>query len=221
VPFLATSFADARNLWKASRPAIEQKLGAQGLIVLFAVPWPPQGIFAKKELNSIGDLKGAKWRAYNAGTARIAELVGAQPVTIQAAELPQALATGVVNAFMTSSATGYDSKVWESMSHYYDTQAWLPKNVTLVNREAFDKLDKATQEAVLKAAAQAEERGWKTSQDKTAWYVEQLRSRGMKVAPPGDALKAGLKGVGDQLEADWLKRAGADGQSVIGAYRKM
>jgi TRAP-type C4-dicarboxylate transport system substrate-binding protein len=221
VPFLATSFEDARNLWKVSRPAIEQRLASQGLMVLFAVPWPPQGIFVKKELNSIDDLKGAKWRAYNAGTSRIAELVGAQPVTIQAAELAQALATGVVNAFMTSSATGYDSKVWETMSHYYDTQAWLPKNVTIVNKAAFDKLDKATQDAVLKAAAKAEERGWKISQDKTAWYVEQLKSHGMKVQPPGDQLKAGLKGVGDQLTTDWLKRAGTDGQAVIDAYKKM
>ena len=221
VPFLATSFEDARNLWKVSRPAIEQKLASQGLMVLFAVPWPPQGIFVKKELNSIDDLKGAKWRAYNPGTSRIAELVGVQPVTIQAAELPQALATGVVNAFMTSSATGYDSKAWETMSHYYDTQAWLPKNVTIVNKAAFDKLDKATQDAVLKAAAKAEERGWKMSQDKTAWYVDQLKSHGMKVQPPGDALKTGLKSVGDQLTADWLKRAGGDGQAVIDAYRKM
>jgi TRAP-type C4-dicarboxylate transport system substrate-binding protein len=221
VPFLATSFDEARNLWKVSRPAIEQKLASQGLMVLFAVPWPPQGIFVKKELNSIDDLKGAKWRAYNAGTSRIAELVGAQPVTIQAAELPQALATGVVNAFMTSSATGYDSKAWETMSHYYDTQAWLPKNVTIVNKAAFDKLDKATQDAVLKAAAKAEERGWKMSQDKTAWYIDQLKSHGMKVQPPGDTLKAGLKSVGEQLTADWLKRAGPDGQAVIDAYKKM
>jgi TRAP-type C4-dicarboxylate transport system substrate-binding protein len=221
VPFLATSFADARNLWKASRPAIEQKLAAQGLIALFAVPWPPQGIFAKTELNSIDDLKGAKWGAYNAGTARIAELVGAQPVTIQAVELPQALATGVVNTLMSSSATGYDSKAWETMSHFYDTQAWFPKNVTIANKAAFDKLDGATKDAVLKAAAEAEDRGWKMSEDKTAWYVDQLKSHGMKVAPPGDALKSGLKGIGEQVAADWLKRAGADGQGVIDAYRKM
>ena len=221
VPFLATSFDDARKLWKVSWPAIEKKLADQGLIVLYAVPWPPQGIYVKKDLNSIDDLKGAKWRAYNPGTARIAELVGAQPVTIQAAELPQALATGVVNAFMTSSATGYDSKAWESMSHYYDTQAWLPKNIVIANKAAFDKLDKATQDAVLKAAAQAEERGWKMSQDKNAWYVDQLKSHGMKVAPPGDALKAGLATIGDQLTADWLKRAGPDGQAVIDAYKKM
>src|SRR6185312_12845938 len=132
VPFLATSFDQAKKLWEVQKPAVEKKLSSQGLMLLFAVPWPPQGIFAKKDINTVDDLKGVKWRSYNPGTARIAELVGAQPVTVQAADLPQALATGVVNTFMTSGATGYDSKVWESLSHFYDTQAWIPKNLTFV-----------------------------------------------------------------------------------------
>jgi TRAP-type C4-dicarboxylate transport system substrate-binding protein len=221
VPFLATSFDDSKKLWQASRPAVEKKLASQGLMVLFAVAWPPQGIYSKSPINTVADMKGLKWRAYNTGTSRIAELVGAQPVTVQAAELPQALATGAVNAFMTSSATGYDSKVWETLSNYYDTQAWLPKNVTFVNKAAFDALDKPTQEAVLKAAAAAEARGFKMSQDKTAWYMEQLKANKMNVAPPSPELKEGLKKVGDQLTADWLKRAGADGQAVIDAYKKM
>lgn len=177
VPFLATSFADAKKLWKAQRPAVEKKLAAQGIMVLFAVPWPPQGIYAKKELNTIEDMKGLKWRAYNVGTARIGELVGAQAVTIQAAELPQALATGVVNSFMSSGATGYDSKVWETLTHFYDTQAWLPKNITMANKAAFDALDKPTQEAVLKAAAAAEERGWKVWEEKTKWYHDEIAKK--------------------------------------------
>ena len=131
VPFLAASFPDAMKLYKASKPAIEKKLAAQGIMLLFAVPWAPQGIYAKKDLNTIDDMKGLKWRAYNVGTARIGEIVGAQSVTIQAAELPQALATGVVNSFMSSGGTGYDSKVWETLTHFYDTQAWIPKNYTL------------------------------------------------------------------------------------------
>ena len=131
------------------------------------MPWPPQGIYTKKDLNTVEDLRGTKWRRYNPGTARIAEIVGAQPVTIQAAELAQALATGVVNAFMTSGATGYDSKVWESLSHFYDTQAWIPKNVIFANKAAFDGLDKPTQDAIVKAAKTAEERGWRMSQEKT------------------------------------------------------
>lgn len=220
IPFLATSFTESKKLWLASKPAIEKKLASQGLMLLFTVPWAPQGIYAKKELNSIDDMKGLKWRAYNVGTSRIGELVGAQSVTVQAAELAQALATGVVNSFMTSAATGYDSKAWESMAYFYDTQAWIPKNVTFVNKAAFDALDKPTQDALLKAAATAETRGWKMWEDKSGWYLDQLKSHGMKVLPPSDALKSGLKKVGDQLTADWLKKAGADGEAVIAAYKK-
>ncbi|WP_445501946.1 TRAP transporter substrate-binding protein [Microvirga sp. G4-2] len=220
VPFLATSFDQSKKLWDVQRPAIEKKLASQGLMLLFAVPWPPQGIFAKKDINTVEDLKGVKWRSYNPGTARIAELVGAQPVTVQAADLPQALATGVVNTFMTSGATGYDSKVWESLTHFYDTQAWIPKNITFVNKAAFDALDKPTQEAVLKAARTAEERGWKTAQEKTKWYTEQMASKGMKVQPPSPELKAGLLKIGEQLTQDWLKKAGPDGQAIIDSYKK-
>jgi TRAP-type C4-dicarboxylate transport system substrate-binding protein len=220
VPFLATSFDQSKKLWDVQRPAIEKKLSSQGLMLLFAVPWPPQGIFAKQDINKVEDLKGVKWRAYNVGTSRIAEIVGAQPVTVQAAELPQALATGVVTTFMTSGATGYDAKVWESLSHFYDTQAWIPKNMTFVNKAAFDALDKPTQEAILKAANTAEERGWKSAQEKTKWYLDQLSSKGMKVQPPGPELKAGLLKVGEQLTADWLKKAGADGQAIVDAYKK-
>ena len=164
---------------------------------------------------------GLKWRAYNVGTSRVAELVGAQPVTIQAAELPQALATGVVNAFMTSGSTGYDSKAWESMSHFYDTQAWIPKNVTFVNKAAFDALDKPTQDAILKAAAVADTRGWKLAEEKAAWYLDQLKAHNMKVLPPSPALKEGLLKIGEQLTADWLKRAGAEGEAIIASYKKM
>ncbi len=220
VPFLATSYPASKKLWLASKPAIEKKLAAQGMMLLFAVPWGPQGIYAKKDLNSIEDMKGLKWRAYNVGTSRIADLVGAQAVTIQAAELPQALATGVVNAFMTSGSTGYDSKAWESMTHFYDTQAWIPKNVTFVNKAAFDALDKPTQDAVLKAAAVAEERGWKLAEEKAKWYLEQLTANKMQVLPPSPALKAGLEKVGEQLTADWTKKAGAEGEAVIAAYKK-
>jgi TRAP-type C4-dicarboxylate transport system substrate-binding protein len=220
VPFLATSFKDARKLWEVSRPAIEKKLAVQGLMVLKAVPWGPQGIYAKKDLNSVDDLKGLKFRSYNAGTSRIAELSGAQPVTIQAAELPQALATGVVNSFISSGSTGYDSKVWESLTHWYDTQAWIPKNITFVNKAAFDSLPKDQQEAVLKAAKASEERGWKIAEEKAVWYVTELKAKGMKVEPPSPTLAAGLKKYGEDLTAGWSKRAGKEGEDIVAAFRK-
>jgi TRAP-type C4-dicarboxylate transport system substrate-binding protein len=221
VPFLATSFDQARNLWAASKPAIEKKLATQRLMVLFVVPWPPQGIYAKKEINSINDMKGLFWRAYNAGTTRIAEIVGAHPVTVQAADLPRALSTGLINAFMTSSATGYDSKAWEAMAYFYDARAWIPKNVTFVNKAAFEALDKPAQAALVKAAAAAETRGWTMSQERNRWYTEQLAKNGMKVLEPGAALTTGLKQVGEQLTAEWLRKSGDDGWAVIETYKKM
>jgi TRAP-type C4-dicarboxylate transport system substrate-binding protein len=220
VPFLATSYDDAAKLWKASRKAIEDKFAKQGMMVLYAVPWPPQGIYSSKPINAIGDLKGLKMRTYNPYTSRIAELAGAQPVTIQAAELAQAFATGAVNANMTSGATGYDTKAWEVVKNYYDTQAWIPKNVVFVNKQAFDGLDKASQDAVRKAAAQAEERGWKTSKEKTSWYTDQLKKNGMNVAAPSAQLKADFQKIGATMTEEWLKSAGAEGKAIVDAYKK-
>lgn len=220
VPFLATSYADSRKLWNVSRKAIEDRFAKQGMKVLYTVPWPPQGIYANKELKSIADMKGLKMRSYNPATSRIAELVGAQPTTIQAAELAQALATGVVNANITSGATGYDSKSWEYVKFFYDVQAWLPKNAVIVNQKAFDTLDKATQQAVLKAAADAEARGWKTSEEKSKFYLEQLAKNGMKVEAPSPAFKTELKKIGEVMTSEWLKKAGADGQAAVDAFHK-
>jgi len=221
VPFLATSYADSMKLYKASRPALEKLLAAQGIKLLYTVPWPPQGIFSKKPINSAADMKGLKWRAYSPATARIAELVNAQPVTVQAAELSQAMATGVIDSMMTSGSTGFDTKTFEYIKNFYDTQAWLPKNAVIVNQKAFDALDKPTQDALLRAAAEAEARGWKVSDEKTQWYYEQLRKNGMVIHKPSAQLAAGLKKVGDTMLQDWLKKAGPDGQAVMDAYRKM
>jgi len=220
VPFLATSYADANKLWHASRKAVEDRFAKQGMMVLYSVPWPPQGIYSSKPLNSIADMKGLKLRAYNPYISRIAELAGAQPVTIQAAELAQAFATGAVNANITSGSTGYDTKAWEVVKYYYDTQLWLPKNIVFVNRKAFDALDKPTQQALLKCAQEAEARGWKISEEKNKWYQDQLAKNGMTVAPPPAQLQKDFVKIGDTLREEWLKTAGPDGKAILDAYRK-
>ncbi|MBT0963953.1 TRAP transporter substrate-binding protein [Denitromonas iodatirespirans] len=219
VPFLASSYADAAKLWKVSRSAVESRLAKHGLKLLFAVPWPPQGIYTKSAVDSMSDLRNMKIRSYSPTVARMIRLMGGQPVTVQAADLTQALATGVVSANITSSSTGYDSKSWEQLSHYYDVQAWLPKNMVFVSQQVFDGLDSGTRDALLKAAAAAETRGWKVSEEKTAWYVDQLKQNGMKVLAPSDALRGDLKKVGDNMTEEWLERAGAEGKAILDAYR--
>jgi TRAP-type C4-dicarboxylate transport system substrate-binding protein len=219
VPFIATSFAAAKKLADAQRPMLDKRFGAQGMKVLYTVPWPPQGLYSPKPLQKIEDMQGLKFRAYNPATSKIAELVGAQPVTIQAAELGQAFATGRVNSFISSGSTGYDVKVWEFIKYFYDTQAWLPKNVVFVNADAFGKLSKAEQDAVLKAAADAEKRGWAESEKQANFYLQEFKKHGMIVEKPSQALADGFKKIGEQLAADWAKRAGEDGQKLLAALK--
>ncbi|MEO8835634.1 MAG: TRAP transporter substrate-binding protein [Caldimonas sp.] len=221
VPFLADSYDEAWKLYKAEKPALEKKLGEQGMMLLYTVPWPPQGIYVNKPINSAADLKGVKWRAYSPATARIAELVGAQPVTVQAAELSQAMATGVVEAYMSSGSTGYDTKTYEHIKYWYDTQAWLPKNAVIMNKAAFDALDKPTQAAVLKAAAEAETRGWAISKQKNGEYIDLLKKNGMTILPPPPQLKADMTKVGDTMLKEWLDKAGPEGRAIVDAYKKM
>ncbi|RYF16186.1 MAG: C4-dicarboxylate ABC transporter substrate-binding protein [Comamonadaceae bacterium] len=221
IPFLADSYDAAAKLWRAQKPLVDKKLGEQGMMVLYAVAWPPQGIYTKKAISSAADMKGLKWRAYSPATARIAELVGAQPVTVQAAELSQAMATGVVDSYMSSGSTGWDSKTYEHIKNWYDTQAWLPKNAVIVNRAAFNALDKGTQDAVLKAAADAEKRGWEMSRKTNTEVLEKLKGAGMTIHQPSAQLKTDMKKVGDQMLKEWLEKAGPEGQQLVDAYRKM
>lgn len=220
LPFLADSYDESAKLYKAQKPVLDKKLAEQGMLLLYAVAWPPQGIYVKKPINSAADLKGVKWRAYSPATSRIAELVNAQPVTVQAAELSQAMATGVIESYMSSGSTGYDTKTYEHIKYFYDTQAWLPKNAVLVNKAAFDALDKPTQAALLKAGADAEARGWALSKTKNTEYLELLKKNGMTILPPSAQLKTDLKKVGDTMLQEWLQKAGPEGQAIVDAYRK-
>jgi TRAP-type transport system periplasmic protein len=220
LPFLADSWDKAAKLWKVQKPMLDKKLAEQGMMVLYAVPWPPQGIYSKRPLASAADLKGIKWRAYSPATSRIAELVGAQPVTVQAAEVSQAFATGVAESMMSSGSTGWDAKLHEHVKYWYDTQAWLPKNAVLVNKAAFDALDAPTKAAVMKAAADAETRGWAASQKANGETLDKLKAGGMAILPPSPQLKADMAKVGDTLLKEWLDKAGPEGKALIDAFNK-
>ena len=222
LPFLATSFEDARKLYKASRGAMESVLEDKGVKLLYAVPWPPQGLYTKTPVNAASDMKDVKFRAYNAATERLAELMGAVPTKIEAAELSQAFATGVAESMISSGSTGYDRKIWESgVKHWYDVQAWLPKNMVIINLDVWNGLDARTQGVILGAAAMAEEAGWAKAQELSDWYKEQLTANGMEVGGPSDQLRADFESIGATMTEEWLAKAGDSGKAVVEAYKGM
>ena len=220
IPFLATSFDASDELWKTALPKMTQVLDSQNLVYVYSVPWPASGFYTKKEINTVDDLKGIKFRAYNAATARIAELAGMVPMQIEAAELSQALATGVVDSIMTSSTTGVDSKVWEQgITHFYNVQAWLPRNTVFVNKRAWNDLDDDTRDAITTCGDQTYDDGLAKVKALAAEYIKTLEENGVTVSEPSPELEAGLAELGEVMTAEWLKEAGEDGQTIIDAYK--
>ena len=220
IPFLASDFDSAKKLWTASRSAVEASLEKDGLKLLFAVPWPPQGFYTKKPLTSGADLEGLKIRAYSPTTSRLAILLKATPTTVQTPEIPQAFSTGIIDAMVTSPSTGVSSQSWDYVSDYTDTQAWIPKNMVIVNARAFKRLDDAEQKAVMDAAAAAETRGWEMAQAETDEKTAALAENGITVAQPGDQLKTDLQAIGKIMADEWADEAGEAGKAILDAYQQ-
>ena len=219
VPFLATSFEASGKLYEAAKPKIEALLAEQNLTHLYAVPWPPQGLYFRDEVKSVEEMAGIKFRSYNNATSRLAELTGMLPVTIEAAEISQAFATGVADAMISSGATGYDRKVWESLGYFYEVDAWLPYNFVFVNSDAWNGLDEATQQVFRDCAATAEAEGLQASIDYTNFTLDGLREGGMTVEKASDEMVEGLKKIGETMTAEWLEAAGEDGAAIVEAFK--
>ena len=219
-PFLATSYDDAMKLYNASKPEIVKGLDGKGLVFLYAVPWPAQGLYSKKAINSVSDLKGLKFRAYNSATIRIAELTGMAPTKIEAAEISQAFSTGAVESMITSPTTGKNSKIWENgVGYFYDIAAWFPKNMVIVNKDSWNKLDSATKKLVMSEAAIAEKKGWELSKKGNVADKKALADAGMKVGKVNSALEKHFQKVGVTMADEWKAKAGSRGASVLAAYK--
>ena len=221
LPLLATSYENARKLWLASREELENALAKQNLKLLFSVPWPPQGLYIKKEISSLTDMRSLKIRSYNAMLSRLVELMGGIPTTVESVDIAQAFSTGMIDSMMTSPSTGVSSQCWDYVRFYYDFQAWIPKNVVFVNQDFFEALPKTTQEVILKAAADAETRGWALSEQETESKLAIMQKNGVKIMSPSHELLTGLTEIRQQMAKEWEARAGASGARILKKYDEL
>ena len=218
-PFVATSYEDAARLWSAQEPVITELLASQGLMPLFSVPWPAQGLYTNGEIATVEDLAGLRFRAYNAALEEFAALAKAAPVQVEAPDIPQAFATGQVEAMVTSPSTGVNSTAWDFVTHYTPIDAWVPKNIVVVNERAFRRLSENVQEAVLAAAEVAEARGWEMSAAEAEAQTAILAGNGMTIVEPSAELTAGLQEIGAQMLTNWQANASEAALSILTTYQ--
>jgi len=218
IPFLVTNYADARKLWQGQRPFVEDYMKSQGMRFIYAVPWPGQGFFTKKEIKTIADMSGVKFRTYNSTTEKMATLMKAVPTTVEAVEIPQAFSAGIVDAMVTSAATGARTEAWTFSTYYYDTQAWMPKNMVYVNEAAFRRLSPKAQQAIIEAGKTAETRGWKMSEEVFKTSTDAIKAK-MQYRAPNAALTKELAKIGDLMSVDWAKAMGPNAEKVLAPLR--
>lgn len=218
IPFLATGYASAKKLWQGQRPFVEKYLQDNGMRLIYVTPWPGQGFYTKKEINKVADLAGVKFRTYNAPTEKMANLMKAVPTTVEAVEIPQAFTAGIVDAMVTSAATGVTYEAWAFANYYYDLQAWLPKNMIYVNEAAFKRLSPKAQQALIEAGKAAEERGWKMSEEISAKTTGTIKEK-MQYRQANETLTKELAQIGDVMSAEWAQAVGADASQILAPLR--
>jgi TRAP-type C4-dicarboxylate transport system substrate-binding protein len=219
VPLLAGSFEGAVKLSRLAQPYIETRFQRTGLTALYNVPWPPGGFYSNAPIENLDALKGTRFRTFNTMTNRFATLVGANPTLVQASEVPQAFATGVINAMVTSAATGVDTQAWDYCKVFTPVNFSYTNNFVFVNRRAFEALPAAQRNAVTEAAKAAQVRGLEMARAAEKEAQDTLAARGLKVEQPSQALKDGLMRISATMTDEWAAKVGEDGKRFVESYR--
>jgi TRAP-type C4-dicarboxylate transport system substrate-binding protein len=218
IPFLVTGYDSAKKLWQGQRPFVETYLKDQGMRLVYTVPWPGQGFYTRNEINSIADMAGIKFRTYNSTTEKMVSLMKGVPTTVEAVEIPQAFSAGIVDAMVTSAATGARTEAWTFSNYYYDTQAWMPKNMIYVNEAAYKRLSPKAQQAIVDAGKAAETRGWKMSEEVFTETTNILKDK-MKYRAPNEQLIKALAQIGDVMSVTWAEAVGPNAEKILAPLR--
>jgi TRAP-type C4-dicarboxylate transport system substrate-binding protein len=221
VPFIVRSWSDARKMWASSRPLVADLLSKRGALLLYAVPWPPQGLYSTTPIRKLSDLEGKKLRVFNEATWRIAELVRAVPVEVSGRELVNAIETGRVEAMLTSSTTGVDSRAWSAMKLFLDMKAWTPKNMVALSNTAWRRMSKRQRAAVDRASAHAEVAGWAMAQAADDASKKTLLEKGLRIEVPGISLRREMDLRGERFGSDWAASSTSNLKALVQYYKTL
>jgi TRAP-type C4-dicarboxylate transport system substrate-binding protein len=219
---LTTDYAEAWELYQIAKPYFEATLARNNQILLYTTPWAPQGLYSQQEVRAPVDFRALRVRTAGENLTRFVDLLGATALTIPFGELYSALATGVINAVVTSPMTGVDASLWEVTRYFYPALVPnVPLNYAAVNRSAFERLAPEVQEVVLQAAAEIEAWLWETAQVRQGEAQARLEAEGMTIVTEvSDEMAAHLRTPVETLVAAWVEEVGADAEAILQAFRR-
>ncbi|WP_331775994.1 TRAP transporter substrate-binding protein [Sulfurospirillum sp. 1612] len=220
LPFIAKSYDDAYRLYQLSKPAYEKTAKKWNQKLLYAVSWPPSGLYTKKAINSTADFAGIKARTYDKNSANFVNMAGGNAVALPWGEVYSALNTGLVNAVVTSSASGKDGKFWEVLTHFTKINYAYPLQAVTINLDYWNSMNAAQQKAMLKAAKEIEKSQWEASKNEDKIALKMLADHGMIISDESSKLSSELDVVAKKLLDEYLKDASPSIKKIFKEYQK-
>jgi TRAP-type C4-dicarboxylate transport system substrate-binding protein len=220
LPFLVRDFDELRLLTDIARPYFDKAAAKWNQKILYTAPWPGSGLWAKKKIITIKDLKGRKTRVYDMNSALLMEAVGATPLVIPFSDLSTALRTGFIDCIITSTPTAVDARLWEVLMYFEPLNITFATNMVTVNLDAFDKLPKAQQDILVSLGKEQEEAAW---EDVRRWGGDTeaiISKNGIETVQPSKQFISNLEKAAKVIWADWLKTATPDGKKIYEEFTK-
>lgn len=219
LPFLVDDYEQLKVMHSVARPAWEAALAKRGQKVLYVVPWPSQNFFTKKPIRTMDDLKGVRMRTYDRNTAEMVSKLGMVPQQMNNPDIVPVLASGRLDAVMTSGTTAAAQKYWEFLKHTYNTNHLWASNLMVVNLNTWNKLSPENRAAIEKLAREMEPEFWKVSEGEHTKRMAQLKENGMTVEPASKELLERMRAVTRPMWDDFAKSAGPEGAKILADYR--
>ncbi|MCC4246480.1 TRAP transporter substrate-binding protein [Stappia indica] len=219
IPGVVPTFDKSWKLMEAQKPFYDEWFGRNGMRVITYVAWPGQGFFTAEPINSLDDLNGVKLRIYSQQTQVMGEKLGTQAIILPFAEVPQAFATGMIEALWTSAQSGTDVQVWDYLDVFTYTGTMHNKNAVIVNERALRALPEDIRKIVLEEGEAATARGWELAKAASEERENVLKEHGITInQAPQDVLDR-IDEIGKEMVADWMTRASDAEKAVYEAYQ--
>lgn len=220
LPFIAGSAADAKLLFEVARPEYEAVFEKHNQVLLWATPWPPSGIWANSPITSREELAELKIRAWDPSGVQTMSNAGANAVQISWADTVPQLASGAINAVLTSADGGVSVKFWEFLTNFTAVNYSMALNMTHMNKDVFDSLTDEQQQIMLDAAQIASNAAWAELGKRVEKNYEDMRANNVTITESvSPELRAALVEAGEAVYANWLEKTGETGQALLDEYR--
>lgn len=219
LPFLATSAAEAKRLLVAARPAYQEALEKLGVTLLHVTPWPPTGIWSRRPIATLADLRGLKLRTYDATGTETLRALGAAAELLSFQAVATRLADGSLDAVLSSGDGGAGRRLWEHLPHFTEIGYAMPVSLAFGDPAKLGALSEEQRAALERAATHTETGLWTLLETRNAANQQRMRENGVTIAQPGAPLLAALKQAGEAAVKAWQEKAGTTGAEILAAYR--